>query len=208
MKIKTLRLPAALLVLGVGLLCPVSPARAISVIPPTFSTLVENSDLILQGTVIDRESRWTVNQAGNRVIKTYFTVRVRETVKGAPVETITLEFFGGTVGDRTMSIAGMPTFVKGQRAWFFVRRNGRVFCPLAYVHHGAYLVQADAASGSERVLRLNGVPLRSVTEIGSDTPPSPPAATADLGSALTSDAFSTAISREVLALQSRQEADR
>ncbi len=200
------RLPAALFLLSVGLLASAPTVHAISVLPPSFEGLVEKSDTIVQGTVVDRESRWVTNAAGNRVIKTYYTVRVTETAKGIAAHQVTLEFLGGTVGDETLEVGGMPTFRKGERAWFFIKSNGRVFCPLAYAHHGAYLVRTDPVDGSQRLVRLNGSPLASVDAIKPETTGAQ--RRVELHQALTSQAFSSAISRELLRQQNRQEADR
>lgn len=200
MNTNTLRLPAALVFLVLGLMAGISNASAISVNPPTFTTLIEGSDDIVQGTVIDRECRWVTNQAGYQVIKTYLTVHVNESVKGSTANTVTLVFLGGTVGEQTMEIGGMPTFSKGDRGWFFIRGNGRYLCPLAFAHHGAYLLQKNPNDGSDRIIKLNGQPLTRTTDIGR----SHASSAANVTQALTSADFGQAISREMIAIKNRE----
>lgn len=203
MKQKLSRLPAAFVLLVLGLWAGIATASAISVNPPTFTTLIEGSDSIVQGTVIDRESRWVTNQAGYRVIKTYLTVRVNESAKGDVGEKIVLEFLGGSVGDETMKVGGMPTFNKGDRGWFFVRGNGRYLCPLAFAHHGAYLLEKNPDDGTDRIVTLSGAPLGSTAEIGDEAHVAASIKPL-LNRALTSDAFRQAISREMLAIKTRE----
>ncbi len=200
MNTNTLRLPAALVFLVLGLMAGISTASAISVNPPTFTTLIEGSDDIVQGTVIDRECRWVTNQAGYQVIKTYLTVHVNESVKGNTANTVTLVFLGGTVGEQTMEIGGMPTFNKGDRGWFFIRGNGRYLCPLAFAHHGAYLLQKNPRDASDRIVKLSGRPLTGIADIGQEHVTS----AVNLDQALTSAGFSQAISREMIAIKNRE----
>jgi hypothetical protein len=200
MKLNTMRLPAAAFL--VVLLATAPALRAISVIPPTFTDLVGNSDAIFSGKVIDQHAEWVVNQAGYRVIKTFVTVRLDEVAKGEVQEKVTLAFFGGTAGGHTMEIGGMPRFRKGQRAWFFVKDNGRVLCPLAYAQHGAYLLVAAPDGSGDRVLRLNGAPLASTEAVGAAEHDHPHQS--QILSAMRGDRFGAAISRELLQIETRQ----
>lgn len=153
--------------------------------------------------VTDVHSRWVVNSAGHRVIKTFVTVRVDDQMKGATESTKVLEFLGGTVGHQTMEVGGMPRFTKGQRAWFFIRDNGATLCPLIYAHHGAYLLKRDPISPSDRLYRLNGAPLTSIDAIGQSDDHASTAAVVS-GPAMSSADFGQAISRELRELELNQ----
>ena len=100
------------------------PVSAISVDTPTFTDLVERSEEIVQATVADIQSKWVTSAKGDRVIKTFVRLRIKETAKGPSRDEVTLTFFGGTLDGKTMVIAGMPQFRKGQRGWFFIKGNG------------------------------------------------------------------------------------
>ena len=195
MKIKQSRLPAAL-AFAAGLLALIcTQARAITVEPPTFSALVERAENVVRGEVTHVESRWVDNK-GHRVIKTFVTVKVAETLKGEPAAETVLVFLGGTVDGRSLKVGGMPTFQKNQEAWFFVKGNGRVLCPLIYAHYGAYLIKHDIASGTDTLTRLNGVPLRDVDEIAADHH----SEIEGSGPALTSQDFGAQIAQTLVAI--------
>ena len=139
-------------------------ASAMSVLPPTFPELVAEAQTIVRGTVTQVRSEEFDSPQG-RGIRTLITVQVERTLKGEPDATLTLTVFGGTVGRRTLGIAGMPQFQVGERQYLFVADNGRTFCPLIGIGHGRYHVRTDAATGRDYVARDNGLPLASTAEI-------------------------------------------
>ena len=139
-------------------------ARATTVIAPTFDELVGNSELIFRGHVTSVKSVW--RQGGPRpVIATEVTFAVERTLRGNAGDTVTLEFLGGTIGDKELRLAGWPRFQVGERGLFFVEdRTGQV-CPLMRLGHGRYRIVSDAASATERVLRDDGTALRDPLEV-------------------------------------------
>lgn len=137
---------------------------AMSVVPPTFPELVAEAETIVRGTVTEVRTEEFDSPQG-RGVRTLVTLQVERTLKGTPGATLTLSVLGGTVGRRTLGIAGMPQFQVGQREIVFVAENGRVFCPLIGIGHGRYHLRADAATGREYVARDNGVPLASTDEV-------------------------------------------
>ena len=146
-------------------LCLAVAARAMIVVPPTFSELVAEAETVVRGVVTEQRSEEFDSPQG-RGIRTLVTLRVERVLKGKPTETITLTLLGGTVGRRTLRIDGMPTFRVGDRQLVFVAGNGRVFCPVVASGHGRFHVQRDATTGREFVARDNGRPLMSKEEIG------------------------------------------
>ena len=195
------RLPAALALTAGLFLFLCASARAITVEPPTFTALVDRAENVIRGEVTQVESRWVDNK-GHRVIKTFVTVQVAETLKGEPANETVLVFLGGTVDGRTLKVGGMPTFRANQEAWFFIQGNGRVLCPLIYAHHGAYLIKRDIGAGTQTLTRLNGAPLHDVDEIADDHH----AEVAPSGRALTSQDFGAQIT-QTLARIAQQKAE-
>jgi len=147
----------AIALLG-GLLVAASPTLATSVQPPDFPQLVARAASVFRGEVVSLRSE-LVTRGPDRAIFTRVTFRVSEVIRGAalPVE-VTLEFLGGTVGDLTLEVAGMPRFEPGGREIVFVERAGPQICPLVAMAYGRYRVLLDAA-GAEFVARDNGAPL-------------------------------------------------
>src|SRR6266403_443321 len=84
------------------------------VVPPTFEQLVQQAELIFQGTVTDVKSAWE-GEGAQRHISTYVTFQVEDNVKGNPGKSYTIRMLGGTVGDLTMEITDTPKFHKGDR---------------------------------------------------------------------------------------------
>lgn len=148
------------------LLCLVAPwARATSVVPPEFPELVAEADSIYRARVTAVEARRVERPEGGSVIKTFVTLAVQRTLKGPEQKEVTLEFLGGTIGDETLEVSGVPEFDVGQHGIVFVQQNGRQFCPVVRLGHGSYRISRDAATQRDYVQRENGVPLRDVTEV-------------------------------------------
>ena len=71
------------------------------------------------------------------------TFRVEESWKGAAGAVTQLEFLGGTIGESTMEVVGMPTFLEGQRSVLFVSSQVRAASPLVGFWHGRMRVEKD-----------------------------------------------------------------
>lgn len=140
-------------------------ARATSVIPPSFPELVQEADSIHRGRVVDIQAVRATAPDGTPIIKTHVTLALERTLKGAERTTITLEFLGGTIGDESLVVTGMPKFNLGAVEYVFVQRNGVQFCPLVAMGHGRYRVARDAASNRDYLARDNGTPLTDLAEV-------------------------------------------
>ena len=138
-------------------------ASSTTVIPPSFDALVSGAVRIFVGEVIGRDAIWVSTPQG-RAIKTLVTFRVEDVWKGTSGPVTRLEFLGGTIGQATMEVVGMPTFRVGQRSVLFVA-SGRFVSPLVGFMHGRMRVERDFA-GVDRVRTYDGRSLGAVTEIG------------------------------------------
>lgn len=157
---KALRRWFAVVAMGLGL----ATANATTVIPPTFEEMTDRAELIFVGKVVSSRAEWrTVGT--NRVIFTVVEFERQEVLKGEAGKTVTLQFLGGTIGDVTLEIAGVPKFNTGYREFLFVERNGVQFCPLVGAFHGKFGVRKDQKSGRDILVRYNGKPLHDVAEI-------------------------------------------
>src|SRR2546423_12269334 len=92
------------------------------VVPPTFDQLVNQAELIFQGTVTDVRSVWE-GEGAQRHIDSYITFQVEENVKGTAGATYTIRMLGGTVGDETLEVTDTPKFKVGDRDILFVEHN-------------------------------------------------------------------------------------
>ena len=138
-------------------------ASSTTVIPPSFGALVSAAHTIFVGEAVNQQAIWVSTPQG-RAIKTLVTFRVEDVWKGASGAVTRLEFLGGTIGETTMEVIGMPTFRVGQRSVLFVA-SGRYVSPLVGFMHGRMRVERDVA-GVDRVRTHDGRSLGAVTEIG------------------------------------------
>src|SRR5688572_16611277 len=177
--------------------------HATSVVPPSFPELVGEADAIYRGRVSAIQAkRVELPNGEGSVIKTFVTLVVERVLKGPEREEVTLEFLGGTVGDESITVSGMPKFNLGAKEIVFVQKNGQQFCPLVGLMHGRYRVLRDEATAREHIARDNGVPLTDTSEVELPitTLPGPvraASAASASANALTPAAFESSITTEV-----------
>jgi hypothetical protein len=133
------------------------------VIPPSFDELVQHSELVFRGRVVAMKSGWSGNGAKTR-IATWVTFEVERALRGNVGETVTLEFLGGTVGEKRFEAIGWPSFEVGDRGVFFVENRNARMCPLMALRHGRYRI-VTTADTKERVVRDDYTPLRETSEV-------------------------------------------
>jgi len=148
-----------------GLVASLSSMHATTVIPPTFDQLVEQADVIFQGTVTNVRSVWE-GEGAQRHIDTYVTFQVQESVKGNAGASYTIRMLGGTVGDETMEVTDTPKFNVGDRDILFVEHNNEQFVPLVGIKHGRFHLQRDEQTGRDVVLNGEGEPVRDLAKLG------------------------------------------
>lgn len=170
--------------------------RATSVVPPHFPELVAEADAIYRGRVTDIEPRRVARGAGS-VIKTFVTFAIERTLKGPEQPAITLEFLGGTIGDESLAVSGMPKFALGERGFVFVQKNGQQFCPIVRLGHGSYRIEHDPAGARDYVARANRAPLHDVAEVALPLAENVLPAARNVSRALSPAAFEASIVSEV-----------
>ncbi|HVU25555.1 MAG TPA: hypothetical protein VHE13_15610 [Opitutus sp.] len=140
-------------------------ALASSVRAPQFDELVRRADAVVRSEVIAVRCEWRGEGATHRIV-TLVTVRVDRAIVGAVQSTMELEFLGGRVGDRTLTVTDQPQFNIGDRDILFVAGNHRQFCPLVAMMYGRYPIVRDPTDASREVVaRENGTPLRVIADV-------------------------------------------
>lgn len=166
--IRNMRLPmalAAVIVFGFA-----SSARPTSIVAPTFQELVVRAEQVVVARVVGRRSAWVGSRSGRSIV-TDVTFLIERTVKGAVYSERSLEFLGGTVGEDTLEINGIPQFQIGDRDVLFIRDSGRPASPLVAFAYGRFRIIRDPATGLETIRTHDGRPLASLAEVGNARPP-------------------------------------
>ncbi|MEY2542668.1 MAG: hypothetical protein QOE81_129 [Verrucomicrobiota bacterium] len=138
---------------------------ATSVIAPTFEQLVQQAELIFQGTVTDVRSVWE-GEGALRHIDTYVTFQIDENVKGQATSSYTIRMLGGTVGNETMEVTDSPKFKVGDREILFVEHNNEQFVPLVGIDHGHFRVQREEQTGRDIVTNGEDEAIRDLAQLG------------------------------------------
>jgi hypothetical protein len=131
------------------------PALSTTVVPPTFAELVSKAAVIFEGEVIDRRSLWEPSRDGRHIV-TVVTFNVSRVLKGQLGLRTELSFLGGTVGDQTMHVEGMPTFAIGDQDVLFVSADVNPASPLVGFWHGRFRIVREASTGALTVRAYNG----------------------------------------------------
>jgi hypothetical protein len=160
-------------------------ANATTVIAPDFNQLVNDAELIFQGTVTDVKSQW-IGEGAERRIVSYVTFKVEDSIKGNAGSNYTMRMLGGTVDGQTLEVTDAPKFKNGDRDILFVQNNGSQFVPLVGIMHGRFHVTHDE-NGRDVLVTGKGSPLTDVAELGKEH------SAAGKKSALTVDDFKAAI---------------
>jgi hypothetical protein len=157
---------SALLALLVTLMSAMS-AHALSTIHRDFAELVDLAEVILVGTVHDKQSVWLdpVQQQG---IVTRITLSQIELLKSNEADvgdSYTLEIAGGQIGPYLEWIADFPKLRLGERYVLFIRGNQRQLFPVVGIAQGVLEIKVDA-NGIARVYTYDKKPLTTTSEIG------------------------------------------
>lgn len=91
---------------------------------PSLSELVERSDTIVAGEVLDLRSAWTTDRSE---IFTTVTLRPDRRFKGGGRSLVRFRIPGGTVGNTRLTVTHVPVFGVGERALVFLAgESGRL----------------------------------------------------------------------------------
>ena len=93
--------------------------------PVPLAERARSADRIVVGRVASINPAWQVNEFGDRLIVSTLRVAIEETLKGEPQPVVNVDIEGGTVGDLTLRVSDVSSFVAGERAVFYLRRNAR-----------------------------------------------------------------------------------
>lgn len=126
------------------------PAPASMILALDLPALVERADAIAVVDVVSARAGW--DAAHERIVSTV-ELTVVESWKGAPAPAtrVTVVQSGGTVGDVTMVVSGMPRFSPGERALVFLHGPPER-ASVVGMAQGKRVVRPDPAGGGRWVV--------------------------------------------------------
>jgi hypothetical protein len=163
------RLLRALAIVALAIVASAVAATATTVAAPTFDELVRRSELVIVARVVATRSAWVDSRSGRSIV-TDVTVSIEQTLKGPTYAERSLEFLGGTVGEDTLRVDGMPEFHVGDRAVLFINEAGRPASPVVGFMYGWFRIVQDPVSGVDMVRTHDGRPLASTEDVGNLRP--------------------------------------
>ena len=152
---------SAMLVLLLAACCAfVRTGNATTVRTLELSDLVQKADVIADVTVTAVQSYWASPVGGN-AIHTRVTFSLNSApLKGQVTSPFTLDFLGGTAGNRTMAVSGMPQPQVGDRLILFSYSPEKSsVSPVIGFDQGALRVIRDQTNSVDRVYRWWGQPV-------------------------------------------------
>lgn len=120
--------------------------------------LVKRSEAIIRGKVRDIESRY--NEERTKIF-TYTIVEVSETIKGNVPPVITIETYGGRVGDINMKVPGMPEFTKGEEVLLFLKKSENLWHITGMIQ-GKFRIERDEEGKEFLVNDFRGISFKKV----------------------------------------------
>jgi len=156
----------ALLVASALALAPAASTAA-SAVMLTRSELVKRSELVVRATAVEATSGWN---GDNTAILTRTRLRVQKYLKGKGASEIWLEQYGGTVGDKTLTVPGDAKVEPGDDLVLFLKRGEDGVVYLTALSQAAYHVRGDKVqrdmAGLVLYLPVNGkmTPIEHRTE--------------------------------------------
>ncbi len=146
------------------------PASSTTVAAPTFDELVLRAESVVVARVVATRSAWVDSRSGRSIV-TDVTVAIEQTIKGPEYAQRSFQFLGGTVGDDTLRVEGMPQFAVGDRDVLFINEAGRPASPLVGFMYGRFRIVRDPRTGADMVRTHDGRPLAGTEDVGNARPP-------------------------------------
>jgi hypothetical protein len=150
-------------------------ATATSVLPLSVDDLIRESETVFIGRVVAVRSAWRPSRNGDAIV-TNVTFSIDRVLKGPNRIERTLQFLGGTVGQDTLRVSGLPVFQVGERDVLFVNETGQPVSPLVGLMQGRFRVSRPAGASTDVVQTFDGKPVLALSDIGKRPMPSPPGA--------------------------------
>jgi len=123
--------------------------RATVILPAEFREIVDHSQIIAYGRVVDAVAELSDDR---KRIDTVVTVEVATYLKGGPGETLTFRVPGGQIGRYRSVTVGAPEFASGDEAVLFLSRGSDGLPYVFGLNQGVFRVHRDARTQRRLVM--------------------------------------------------------
>jgi hypothetical protein len=132
------------------LLCALETiAHATVLVPAEFREIVNGSEMIAYGRVVDATPEWSDDR---KRIDTVITFQVDTWLKGGPGETLTFKVPGGRIGRYKSVLVGAPEFEAGDEAVLFLKSSATDEPFVFGLNQGVYRVRLDPGTARRIVV--------------------------------------------------------
>ncbi len=148
MRIRNIRFSVlASAILCVTWLITLAPvARATALMQMSIAKMSRTAPLIVRARCLGNATSWDTGD-----IWTFTSFAVEETWKGAAPQEITVRLLGGSVGDITSNISGIPHFRPGEEVILFLEPTPRGDFSVVSWQQGTFRIHRDSVAGRETV---------------------------------------------------------
>jgi len=143
------------------LLMSISYGNASSVLEVSLNEMLQQSQLVFEGTVTAIEAR----ENSQKRIHTYVTFEIKDIINGKyESDFITLSFLGGTVGDVTRAVSDMQFPEKGEQGIYFVESLERTQVNPLYGWSQGHFIVEHHVDGNARLMTNKRLPIAAVAD--------------------------------------------
>ena len=124
-------------------------AHATVLVPAEFREIVNGSEIIAYGRVVDATPEWSDDR---KRIDTVVTFEVGTWLKGGPGDTLTFKVPGGRIGRYKSVTVGAPEFEVGDEAVLFLKSTGADRPFVFGLNQGVYRVRLESGTARRIVV--------------------------------------------------------
>lgn len=136
----------------------VSTAEATVMVEVPLDEMVATADAVVVARVIQSESRLVIDPERGSEPHTFTTLRVDEWLVGAGSTTLTIEEIGGTLGNETTRIDGVPEFTPNDEVVLFIEQRSNGSLRTLAMAQGHFVVRRGVGQTPDSVVRdLDGI---------------------------------------------------
>jgi hypothetical protein len=114
----------------------------------SLDRLIGEADLIVRGRVDEIKSR---RASDRRTVATVVTITIVRQFKGPKVSSVTIEQPGGSLGDVTLGVPGLPEFTIGEDVILFLKRQRGGAFNIVGGNQGKFTAKTQPGSDNEVV---------------------------------------------------------